>query len=153
MKPLAKLAIAGALIIQPLAGQAQDFDNELQARQGQFRLMAVHVGVLGAMAKGEMEYDPALAELAAENIETITELHQDRLWPEGSDNASIEGTRALPSIWSDNADFIAKWDAAGEAAENLEEVAGDGLDPMRAALGPLGNSCSECHDAHRQSDD
>jgi hypothetical protein len=35
----------------------------------------------------------------------------------------------------------------------LAAVAGDGLDPMRAAFGPVGAACGACHDATRPSND
>ena len=63
---------------------------------------------------------------------------------------SIDGTRAMPEIWENLPDVIAKWDAFGAAAQGLAEVAGTGLEPMRAALGPVGGTCGACHDAYRQ---
>jgi cytochrome c556 len=144
------MCLCAALVAAPAATFAQDFDGALQARQGQFRIMALNLGVLGDMARGEAPYDAELAELAAENIETISELHQGPMWPEGSDNMAIDGTRALPSIWDDRADFLAKWDAMGEAAERLEEGADDGQAELGPAVGALGRACGACHDAHRE---
>jgi hypothetical protein len=63
------------------------------------------------------------------------------------------GTRALPEIWENLADFQEKYMAFGAAAEGLAAVAGDGLDPMRAAFGPVGAACGACHDATRPSSD
>jgi cytochrome c556 len=39
--------------------------------------------------------------------------------------------------------------AFGAAATGLAAVAGDGLDPMRAAFGPVGAACGACHDAYQ----
>ena len=36
---------------------AQDYSANLKARQGQFRILAINLGTLGAMAKGEVDYD------------------------------------------------------------------------------------------------
>ncbi|PWR04067.1 cytochrome C554 [Meridianimarinicoccus roseus] len=150
MKISHAICLSAALATAPGLAFAQDFEAALKARQGQFRIMALNLGVLGGMAKGEVAYDAALAELAAENLETISELHQAPLWPEGSDNMAIDGTRALPSIWDDRADFLAKWDAFGKAAEQLEEVADEGQSALGPAVGAVGKACGACHDAHRQ---
>jgi cytochrome c556 len=62
---------------------------------------------------------------------------------------SLIGTRALPEIWENLADFQEKYGALGAAATGLAEVAGDGLDPMRAAFGPVGAACGACHDSYQ----
>lgn len=150
MKILNAICLSAALAASPGLSVAQEFDGALKARQGQFRIMALNLGILGGMAKGEMPYDAALATLAAENIETISELHQGPLWPEGSNTMSIDGTRALPSIWDDNADFLDKWAAMGDAAGKLVEVSDDGQAALGPAVGALGQTCGACHDAHRE---
>lgn len=141
---------AAALAVGAVAAQAQDFDNQLKARQGQFRIMALNLGVLGGMARGTVDYDAEMARMAAENIATIASLHQGAMWPEGSDNMELDGTRALPSIWDDNADFLSKWGAMGEAANSLVAVAADGQQGLGPAVGALGDACGACHEAHRQ---
>ena len=147
-RTLAAASLAAALALAP-AAFAQDFENQVGARQGQFKIMAVNLGVLGGMARGQMEYDAELAQAAADNIVAVTSLHQDFFWPEGSDNVMLDTTRADPSIWDDNADFLAKWSDAGEAAVALQDVAADGQEGLGAALGALGGTCKACHDAHR----
>ncbi|QIE42372.1 cytochrome c [Rhodobacteraceae bacterium SC52] len=150
MKFAHALVIATTLGISPGLLAAQDYSAAVKARQGQFRIMALNLGVLGGMAKGEIAYDAEMAEMAAENLEMISELHEAPLWPEDSSNMDIEGTRALPSIWDENEDFLAKWAAFGEAAEQLEEIADDGQAGLGAAVGAVGKTCGACHDAHRQ---
>ena len=143
------ILIPMTMIGAPGVAAAQDFSNQLKARQGQFRIMAFNLGVLGGMARGTADYDADLAVLAAENIATIAALHQDGMWPEGSDNMSIDGTRALPSIWEDTADFNAKWTALGDSADALVTVAGNGQEALGPAVGALGKTCGACHEAYR----
>lgn len=150
MKLSHALVFAATLSIAPGLVAAQDFNGAVKARQGQFRIMALNLGVLGGMAKGETPYDAEMAEMAAENLELISELHEAPLWPAGSSNMDIDGTRAMPSIWDENEDFLAKWAAFGEAADNLEDVAGDGQAGLGPAVGAVGKTCGACHDAHRQ---
>lgn len=144
------LASAGALsTLAPVAATAQEFENQLKARQGQFRLIALNLGVLGGMARGNVPYDAELAQAAADNLVAVASLNQAPMWPEGSDSMSIDGTRAMPSIWENNADFLAKWGDVATAAAGLAAVAGDGQGALGPALGPLGATCKSCHEAHR----
>jgi cytochrome c556 len=150
------LALAGALAFGttlPSVAVAQDsFENQLKARQGQFRLLALNLGVLGGMARGTVPYDAAAAQAAADNLVAISSLDQGAMWPEGSDSMSIEGTRAMPSIWEDNADFLEKWGAVASGAQAVAAVASNGQEAIGPALGPLGGSCKACHEAHRTPD-
>jgi cytochrome c556 len=131
---------------------AQDLPMPVQARQGQFKMMGLNIGVLVAMARGEADYDADRAQAAADNLVTLSSIDQSFHWPEGSDNMTLVGTRALPEIWDNLPDVLEKWGAFGAAADGLAAAAGEGLDPMRAALGPVGNSCSACHDDYRASE-
>ncbi|SDW97775.1 c-type cytochrome [Roseicitreum antarcticum] len=121
------------------------------ARQGQFKLFSHNLGVLGGMAQGRMDYDAEVAQTAADNLFHLSRHDQSRLWPEGTDTMSVEGTRALPAIWEDFDDFAAKFTSFQEAAVATQAVAGDGLDAMRGALGPLGAACGACHDTYREA--
>ena len=133
------------------AAVAQDFSANLKARQGQFRILAINLGIIGDMAKGKSDYDATAAEMAAKSIHGVSMVHQAALWPEGSDNMSIDGTRALPAIWDDFDDFASKWEALGGAAENLVSVAGTGQEALGPALGQVGGTCKGCHDTYRAS--
>jgi cytochrome c556 len=145
---LTALAVMGTGV----AATAQDLPPAVEARQGQFTLMALNIGVLGNMARGNTDYDAGAAQTAADNLVTLSRIDQSFHWPEGTDNFALDGTRALPAIWDNLPDVIEKWQAFGAAAEGLAAEAGNGLDPMRAALGPVGQACTACHDNYRQSD-
>jgi cytochrome c556 len=145
-------AVAAATIGTAGTSVAQtDLPMPVEARQGQFAMMGLNIGVLVGMVRGERDYDAAQAQAAADNLVAISMIDQSFHWPEGTDSDSLEGTRALPAIWENLPDVIAKWEAFGAAAEGVADVAGGGLDGMRAAIGPLGASCSACHDAYRLS--
>jgi cytochrome c556 len=128
---------------------AQDFGNELKARQGMMRIQALQLGILGNMAQGKMEYDAELAQIAADNLVTSTRLIQAPFWPEGSDSMSIDGTRAEPAIWDSYDTFMANWAALGEAAVALQAVAGNGVAEMGPAIGGVGKACGVCHDNYQ----
>lgn len=143
------IAFVASLISAGVALAEDPFENNVDARQGQFQLIAFNVGTLGAMAKGEAEYDPVIAAQAAGNLVSVSKLHQLPMWPAGSDVMSIEDTRANPSIWENTDDFIAKWQDFGVKAAELEAVAGNGKEALGPALGGLGGTCKACHEAHR----
>lgn len=146
------LSALSAMAIGGSAAIAQDVPAAVEARQGQFKLMALNIGVLGNMARGNTEYDAATASTAAANLVALSMLDQSFHWPAGTDNMSIDGTRALPAIWENLPDVVMKWQAFGAAATGLSAEAGNGLDAMRAALGPVGGSCGACHDAYRAAE-
>lgn len=126
-----------------------DTDPAVEARQSQFKLFAHNLAVLGPMVQGQMEYDAEAAQTAADNLFHLTRHDQGRMWPEGTDTASIDGTRALPDIWEDFDSFVDRFVALQGAAESLQGVAGDGLDALRPAVGQLGAACGACHDDFR----
>ncbi|TMV09691.1 cytochrome c [Ruegeria sediminis] len=128
---------------------AQDYGAELKARQGQMRLLALNLGILGGMAKGDREYDAELAQAAAENFLIVTGLNQVTQWPEGSHTQAIEGSDAKAEVWTNFADFQKKWGDLAAPAAQLQTAAGQGAAEIGAALGPVGGACKACHDDYR----
>lgn len=135
-----------SLLALPVLAQE---NPEIQQRQGQFNLIVHNFAVLGGMAQGRVDYDADLAQTAADNLFHITRHDQSRLWPEGTDSGSVDGTRALPAIWENLDDFVAKFGALQDAAEAVQAVAGDGMDALRPAVGALGAACQACHQTYR----
>jgi len=131
---------------------AQDLPFPVQARQGQMKMMGLNLGVLVGMARGDADYDADRAQIAADNLVALSSIDQAFHWPQDTDNMTLVGSRALPEIWENLPDFNEKYAALGAAAEGLAAVAGDGLDPMRAAFGPVGAACGACHDSYQAED-
>lgn len=126
----------------------QDQQRAMDARQAHMSLYAFNLGAVGAMVQDRTPYDAQVAAAAATNIAALASISQDRYWVDGTDS-SIEGSRAKPEIWSDMDGYMAKNAAFAEAANNLAAVAGDGLDAMKAAFGPVGQGCGSCHESYR----
>ena len=145
-----RTTFAASLLGLAAAGMAlADTNPAVDARQSQFKLFAHNLAVVGSMAQGRMDYDAGAAQTAADNLFHVSRHDQGRMWPEGTDNGSIDGTRALPAIWEDLDDFAVKFAGLQTAAENLQSVAGDGMDALRPAVGQLGGACAACHDSYR----
>ncbi|SFM15000.1 c-type cytochrome [Shimia aestuarii] len=148
---LKTLATATTLALLAGAAFADGHVNAaIKARQAQMQLYAFNIGQLGAMAKGEMDYDAAVASAAANNLLTLTKMDQSAMWPGGSDSMSVDGTRAKPDMWDNFPDVMAKGKALGDAAMAMQAAAGGGLDSLRGAMGALGGSCSSCHKPYRE---
>ena len=126
----------------------------VKARQSQMTLYAFNIGLLGGMAKGEIDYDAEAASAAANNLAALSKTDQSRMWPKGSDNESLgsDATEALPAIWAADSDIGDKAMALTTAADAMADAAGNGLDALRGAIGPLGKSCGGCHEDYRQKD-
>lgn len=153
--PVAKFLPALALtLLTPIAALAESHMDKaiasaITARQSQMKLYAFNLGLLGDMAKGAVAYDAAAAGKAAGNLAMLSRMDQSRMWPEGSDEMSADKTRALPEIWENLPDVMAKGAAMAEAAAGMETAAGAGLEQLQAAIGPLGGACGACHKAYR----
>lgn len=160
MKKFHLSLITAAVLALPFATIAQSdghgdnpFAGHLAARQGQMQIMVFNISIVGGMARGNIDYDAAAAQTAADNLAVLAMLDGRGHWPAGSGNDAIaEGTRALPAIWEDMGAFGAAWGGYGDAVTNFQGVAGQGLDALRAGIGPLGTACGDCHRAFRQSD-
>ena len=139
-------AIGLATFAMPFAAAfAQDTPPQV-ARHEIMEDIGDAMGVLGKMAKGETEYDAdsavtALGVMIDETPQFLT------LFPEGSESG--HDTRAKPAIWENPDDFEANGEELIAAAEAARGPAGDGLEALRGAIGPVGQSCRGCHETYR----
>jgi cytochrome c556 len=145
----AVLVSAGALAFAD--GHADDKQRAaaVKARTSQMHLYSFNLATLGAMAKAEVPYDAEAASVAADNLAILASLSQRGYWLPGTDNVSMEGTRALPAIWAEGSDVGAKAGAFVEAVAAMKSAAGVDLGSLQAAMGPLGGSCGACHKTFR----
>ncbi|WP_136635590.1 c-type cytochrome [Pseudooceanicola onchidii] len=143
------LLVAGLGLVGSHA-TAQDLDKAVKARQAVMQLYAFNLGTLGAMAKGQMDYDAAVAQAAAGNIVKVSSQNQMAYWPQGSAVGEVEGSKALPAVWENMEDVGAKAAALTEAAMQAE--AATDLAGLQAAMGAMGGACGACHKSYRQSD-
>lgn len=142
-----------------LAGAAsadEALEKAVKARQSVMQIYAFYLGKLGAMAKGEAEYDAEMATTFATNLQTVAGMNNGAMWPAGSglDNPDLAGkTAAKPEIWSTYPEIAEKSKALTTAAAELAAVAGDGQEALGGAMKPVGMACGGCHKPFRQKDD
>lgn len=143
-----KTAVVATILASPAL--AQDVPQAVQARKGLMDMNGINAGVLFGMAQGKRDYDADTAKAAAGNIVLLASINQNNLWPEGTDAEALPGkTRALPAIWTNYPDIEEKAKAWLAAAQNVEAVAGNGLEALQGAVGALGGTCKACHDEYR----
>lgn len=122
----------------------------MNARKSHMQLYAHNLGVIGGMAQERIPYDGAAAATAAGNLVALASIDQTTYWLPGTDSATLEGSRALPALWDNIPDAVAKTADLQEAAAAMQTAAAVDLASLRGAMGALGGSCSACHENYRQ---
>jgi cytochrome c556 len=152
-KIMIALATGAALVAgatAAISGEAEE--RAVKARQALMQVYAFNLGQLGAMVKGEMEYNADLAKASADNLVKATTMNGMAMWPKGSsmDDEGMAGkTWAKADIWADGSDVGEKAKALREAAAQMADVAGNGLDAVKGAMGGVGGACKGCHEKFR----
>ena len=108
-------------------------------------MMDLQQGVLGAMKAGvEQKVDVKPFKPGAEGLASSAKVIS-AMFPPGTEKAN--GTKALPAIWSDKADFAAKGKALQDAAARSSSPWRDAGDTtgFAAQFAEVGKTCGACH--------
>jgi len=137
--------VAALLAISSLAvaGTPQHERHELMESVGDA------AKVVGAMLKGESEYDNAAAMKSLNTWASVAAEFGEH-FPVGSETG--EDTEAAPAIWEDRAGFdaaLAEWRDAVDAAIAANPAT---LDDAKPVIGGAFNKCKNCHDTYRIED-
>ena len=143
---VAALAVVAAF---STAVYAQTADRSIKYRQGIMQAQGWHMGVLGGMAKGTRPYDKDVAMRSAKYVDQLIDMPWEGFGP-GTERGAP--TRAKPEIWKDKAKFDKHGQDAKIETAKLAAAAGNGLDALRAAIGPVGRACQNCHDDFQNKD-
>ncbi|MCL1141446.1 c-type cytochrome [Shewanella gaetbuli] len=148
MKKVLLAFTATALLIPSVyANNFKNTDHAIKYRQSAFTLIAYNFGDMGAMLKGDKEFNAATFKARAENVAALAKLPHEGFIA-GSDKGNTE---ALAKVWSDKADFDAKMLEFKDNAAKLAVAAqGDDQRAMKAAFGATGKSCKGCHDVYKK---
>lgn len=143
----AAVTVAGVLASLPAAAQFQKPEDAVKYRQGAFTVLAAHFGRIGAMVQGRVPFDAKAAAENADIVNTLAKLPYTA-FGEGTDKGLPN--RAKPEIWKESAKFKAAADKMVAEVGKLDAAAKTGnLDAIKAAFGPVGQSCKACHDDFR----
>jgi len=152
---IAKIATLAALALTMTLGTATAQERKdprqtnIEQRQAFFKLLGLYYGPLSAMNKGDLPYDGAVASAAAANMALLVQLDHTKLWAPGADRSFSDASLTLPKAFEDPGAVGKGMAGLTDAVAALVPVAGTGLDPMKAALDPVGKACKACHDAYR----
>ncbi|MCZ2721652.1 cytochrome c [Marinomonas sp. 15G1-11] len=141
-----------SLLIGAGSVNAADVDKAIEIRQSYMSMIAFNVGIVGNMAKGKTEYDADIARNAAQNLELLSKINYQSMWPEGSSNADVDDTRAKMEIWTDTDGFTEKHNNFAKSAQNLASIADKGLNNLRSGMKDIGGTCGSCHQGFRIKD-
>ena len=139
--------LACAAIASPAAAQFAKPEDAIKYRKAAMTLEATHFGRIAAMASGKVAFD---AKLAADNAEIMALVSKWQFsgFIEGSDKGD---TRAKPEIWSEAPKFQEAARKNQEAVDKFVAAVRTGnLDTIKAAAGPVGQTCKACHDSYRK---
>ncbi|MFD0980381.1 c-type cytochrome [Tropicimonas aquimaris] len=141
-----KTILAAIAISIPCIALADAATDAVKARQDHMKAFGKQVGTFAAVAKGEAEYDPAVAQAAADMLVELANADQSGFWMEGTSMDDLPGVSyAKPALWENTDQVTAIMTDLQAAAANMQDVASDGKDAMVAALGPIGQQCQACH--------
>ncbi|MFN3662662.1 c-type cytochrome [Yoonia sp.] len=134
-----------ALLAQDLT---EDQERAMTARQAHMSLYGFYLTPLGQMAQDRIPYDADVAAAAASNLAAMAAIDQSPFWVDGTDS-SLENSRARAEIWTNPDGYLEVKQNMEDATAALALVAGDGLDALKGAFGPVGQSCGACHENFR----
>lgn len=153
MKVITKSLLMAIVMTLPVgaAYSAGEFDWPVKARKAEMTLRAFNLGQLGAMAKGEVEYNADAAKAAAQNLKVLSSLNGMAMWPKGSDNVAMgDKTNALPALWENFPKAIEATKALSAAVDVMADAAGKDLASLQGAMGAVGKACGSCHTQFRK---
>lgn len=144
MRKSGGLSVAAALLAATAALAHQGVKNPaVKARMHAMDTIGLHTKVLGQMAKGEIEFDAAVAREAADGIAGEAAKMPD-LFEAPEDDPVSEARR---EIWANFDDFTMKSEAMRKAALTAAISDADDLGP---ALARIGAACKACHELYRE---
>ncbi|MEM9333098.1 MAG: cytochrome c [Pseudomonadota bacterium] len=140
-KHFATLSVATvglAIATMAVAGPIED-------RQAKMKAVGKSIGIVGKMAKGQSDFDAALALQALTDMKAAA-ADFETLFPDGSGEGKTE---AAPAIFTDRAGFDAKQADFMASLDKVTAAAPADLKALQASLGEVGKNCGACHKAYR----
>ncbi len=147
------LLVGLAMSAAPGHAAAQQRERERPSPFGAYRdnvmgALRSHVGAMRAVAQNDLPLQDEVLEHAVATYQLS--LMVGDMFPAGSGEGN---THALPAIWENPQDFQQKVKAFQDAAADLLTAArtGDNAAVLKA-MGPVGQSCNDCHKAYRKEE-
>ena len=118
-----------------------------QYRRSVMQSIAYKVGQLRGMAQGEIPVNEALFVKHANDVATLGGMLPEGFIP----NSAVEGSAALPEIWTNMPDFQSKAMALSNSAQALAAAAQqNGFEAAKGMVQAVGSACGDCHRPYRR---
>lgn len=149
IKTSVRLALAATVLALGSAAIA-DHHDPIHERHELMESVRDAAKPVGLMLRGETDYDADVVMESLELWRSVGTKFGD-LFPEGSETG--QGTEAAPAIWEDREGFndaLAQWREATDKAIAADPQT---LEAARPIIGPVFNTCKNCHDSYRIEED
>lgn len=148
---LAGLAAGSCALAQTAApaapGQAR---AQVEERRAVFKLIGANFRPLGAVLKGDAQYDATDAKKRIDRLVFLSGLLPE-VFPESS-NVGEPDSKAKPDVWSKRAEFdaaIKKFQTDLAALQTVNDRDPSGGAAFKTALGSVAQNCKACHDDYK----
>ncbi len=142
------LTILSCLAATTTLAHQQTGDDRVDYRQGAYKIMGWHMGILGDMARGETAFDLDRAREAAHHLQWAERLTATTYTP---DTKQTKKSRLLPKAWRDMGAFADRGKTLKNEIDALVsdlEAGNEGAAKQR--IGEVGKACKACHDDFRE---
>jgi cytochrome c556 len=115
-------------------------------RQGAFRVIGAANTRSRGIAQGEIAGDQATFVKHANDVAALGAMIPEGFIP----NSAVEGSAALPVVWTNMAYFQAKSMALASAAQALATAAQRNFESAKGMVQSVGGTCGDCHRRYRR---
>ncbi len=116
-------------------------------RKALMETIAWKVATARGMAQGEIPVDEAAFAKHARDVAVLAGMITEGFIP----NSAVEGSAALPEVWTNMADFQAKAMDLQTAAQSLADAAAaNGFEAAKGMVQAVGTTCGGCHRPYRR---
>ena len=136
------VALSLAAVLAATAAFAQA--DVIKARQEAMKATGGATAIVGKMLKGEEKFELAKAQAALTQYVTVGEKGPS-MFPAGSQNGD---TAALPPVWTNKADFDAKFAKFAAEAKAAQGKIKDEAS-FKATMPDVLKNCGGCHETYR----
>ena len=121
-------------------------DVLVKQRQSAMVLVGKYWGPISGMPSGKAPYNAETVVRNAAYLEVLSKMP----WDGFTENTKDEKTRALPTVWTENAKFKEGADRMQAMITQLVKVSKGGDEAAaKAAIADVGKTCGGCHDNFR----
>lgn len=137
--------IALSAMVSTALAQARP-DVLVKQRQAAMTLIGKYFGPLGLMAQDRVPFDTQVVERNAELLQALAQMP----WDGFHESTKGEKSRSLPAVWTNREQYERAAERFQSEVRKLT-LAAEGGDEraMRAQIGAISKTCSECHNSFR----